>query len=171
MEETKKQLLKLAQDAFERATTMQPEYRLEVYLDADKAKMSDRMGDDEAIVYGPNKILCYQIGGHNHLEEEIVSWIDLARVIPEPTEDEPLPEPTAVESGIRDIITDIAKGKGVPKDEISSYEVFANLPMTLLGEMEQKIINFWWDGAEGENGKSLASAQIDESLEQAGICA
>lgn len=164
MEEIKKELLKLAQDAFERATTMQPTERLEVYLEEKKPKMSQRLGEDEEIVYSPNKILCYQIIGHNHLEEEIVSWIDMSRVIPQPQEDETLPEPTPLETAIRDLVSEIAKEKKAPLDAISSYEVFANMPMSFLGEIEQKIINYWWDGAEGENGKSLALSQIDEAL-------
>lgn len=168
MEELKKSLLKQAQDAFERATTMHPDERVEVYLENDVAKISGRMKEDEEIVYTPSKILCYQISGHNHLEDEIVSWIDMARIIQQPTEDTPVPEPTAVETSIRDIISEIAKDKKVPNSEISSLEVFANLPMTLLGEIEQKIIEFWWEGAEGENGKILAQAQIEEALSELG---
>jgi hypothetical protein len=166
MEEMKKKLMKLAQDAFERATTMQPGERLEVYLDNGTPKMSERMKEDEEMVYGPVKVLCYRIEGHNHLEDEIVSWIDMARIIPQPADDEPLPEPTAIETAIRDIIGELAKQKQVNRDAISSYEVFANLPMDFLGEIEQKIIAFWWDGAEVENGKMLAEVQIDEALAQ-----
>ncbi len=166
MEELKQQIVKQAHDAFERATTMHPDERLEVYLDNGTVKTSDRMKEDEEILYSANKILCYQVYGHNYLEEEIVSWIDMARVIPQPAEDEPLPEPTAIETSIRDLVSELASNKKVPNDAISSYEVFANFPVTLLGEIEQKIIDYWWSGAEGENGKSLAKVQIKEALER-----
>jgi len=165
MEELKQLIVKQAHDAFERATTMHPDERLEVYVDNGTVKTSDRMKEGEEILYSPNKVLCYQVSGHNHLEEEIVSWIDMARVIPQPTEETPLPEQTAIETSIRDLISELAVGKKVPSDAISSYEVFANFPMTLLGEIEQKIIEYWWSGAEGENGKSLAKVQIEEALE------
>ncbi|MCH9812904.1 MAG: hypothetical protein K0U47_03060 [Epsilonproteobacteria bacterium] len=169
MESLEKELLKLAYDAFERATTMQPQMRLEVYLENQTPKMTSRLSEEEEIVYGPTKIRCYQISGHNHLEEEIVSWIDMARIIPQPTDDTPLPEPTAIESAIREMVLELAKNKSVSPDTISSYEVFANMPMTLLGEIEQKIIEFWWDGAEEENAKLLAKAQIQEALHEAGV--
>jgi len=166
MEDLKQLIVKQAHDAFERATTMHPDERLEVYLDNGSVKTSDRMKEDEEILYSPNKVLCYQVYGHNHLEEEIVSWIDMARVIPQATAETALPEPTAIETSIRDLVPELATSKKVPNDAISAYEVFANFPVTLLGEIEQQIIEYWWSGAEGENGKSLAKIQIEEALEE-----
>lgn len=165
METLKKEILKQAEDAFERATSMNDEERVEVYVDNGVVKTSMRMKEDEEILYTPSKVLCYQVFGHNHLEEEIVSWIDMARVIPQSTDDAPLPEPTAIEKAIRDLVSELAVKRKVAPDSVSSNEVFANFPMTLLGEIEQKIIEFWWSGAEEENGKALALLQIDEALE------
>lgn len=55
------------------------------------------------------------------------------------------------------------------KDDVSSYEVFASLPMDLLGSIEQQIIEYWWSAEEEENGKKLALAQIEEALEAKGL--
>ncbi len=76
----------------------------------------------------------------------------------------PLPEPTNVETSIRELIDELAKKKGLNRDEISSFEVFANLPMDLLGSIEQQIIEYWWSANEEENGKKLALEQIEEAL-------
>ena len=62
------------------------------------------------------------------------------------------------------MISEIAKAKGVEGDEISSYEVFANLPVNLLGTIEQEIIEYWWSADEEENAKKLALAQIEEAI-------
>lgn len=164
-EELKQALLKLARNAFETASTIRENERIEVYLDNGIPKESDIMDESEEIVYTPNKILCYQVYGYDYLEDEIKTWIDYARVIPQPTDDTPMPEPTDIEKSIREMIEDLAKARGVKKEEISSYEVFANLPVTLLGNIEQQIIEYWWSAKEEENAKKLAMAQIDEGLQ------
>lgn len=164
-EELKQALLKLARNAFETASTIRENERIEVYLDNGIPKESDIMDESEEIVYTPNKILCYQVYGYDYLEDEIKTWIDYARVIPQPTDDTPMPEPTDIEKSIREMIEDLAKARGVKKEEVSSYEVFANLPVTLLGNIEQQIIEYWWSAKEEENAKKLAMAQIDEGLQ------
>ncbi|HHD77244.1 MAG TPA: hypothetical protein ENK93_01310 [Campylobacteraceae bacterium] len=164
-EETKEALLKLARDAFERASTIRDNERIEVYLYEGLPKISDILGESDEILYGPNRLLCYRIYGYNYLEDEIKTWIDYARVIPQPVDDTPLPEPTDIEKGIRDIVSELAKAKGVPQDAISSFEVFANLPVNLLGTIEQQILEYWWSAKEDENAKLLALSQIEEALQ------
>lgn len=159
-------LLKHARNAFETASTIRDNERIEVYIDNGMAKISDILDENEEIIYSPNKILCYQIHGYDYLEEEIKTWIDYARVIPEQTEDTPLPEPTDMEKSIREMIEELAKARSVPSEQISSFEVFANLPVTLLGNIEQQIIEYWWNAKEEENAKILASQQIEEGLKQ-----
>lgn len=163
-EKIKEALLKHARNAFETASTLHDSERIEVYLDNEIPKTSDVLDENEEIIYSPGKILCYQVYGHNHLEEEIKTWIDYARIIPQPKDNIPMPEPTDVEKSIREMIGDLAKAMGVNKEEISSYEVFANLPVTLLGNIEQQIIEYWWSAKEEENAKSLALHQIEEAL-------
>jgi hypothetical protein len=163
-ETEKKELLKEARNAFEIACTLHENERVEVYLDNGEAKISNVMDESEEILYTPNKILCYQVYGHNFLEDEIKAWIDYARVIQTPLEDEVVPEPTDVEKSIRELIETLAKQNGVAIENVSSYEVFANLPMTLLGTIEQEIIEYWWSAKEEENAKILAEAQINEAL-------
>jgi len=75
-----------------------------------------------------------------------------------------MPEPTDIEKSIRELITEIAQRNGVTDADVSSYEVFANLPMGLLGTIEQEIIEYWWSAKEEENGKKLALAQIEEAI-------
>ncbi len=165
-ETSKKALLKEARNAFEMACTMRESQRLEVYLNNGEAKISDCLEESDELIYGPERILCYQVYGHDYLEEEIKTWIDYARVIPQPEEGVVLPEPTDIESSIRELITEIAQRKGLSGEEVSSYEVFANLPMDLLGSIEQQIIEYWWSAQEEENGKKLALAQIEEAIGQ-----
>lgn len=162
--ELKTELLKQARNAFETACTIRDNERIEVYLLDGAAQVSDVLQERDEIVYGPGRVLCYQVHGHNYLENEIKTWIDYARVIQQPSEEQPLPEPTDIEKSIRELIRGIAKQKGVHPDEVSSFEVFANLPMDLLGSIEQKIIEYWWSADEEENGKILAMAQIEEAL-------
>ena len=164
-EKKKKELLNNERNAFEIACTLHENERVEVYLDNDEAKMSNVMDESEEILYTPNKFMCYQVYGHNFLEDEIKAWIDYARVIQTPLEGEILPEPTDVEKSIRELIETLAKKNGVAIENVSSYEVFANLPMTLLGTIEQEIIEYWWSAKEEENAKILAEAQINEALE------
>lgn len=166
-ETEKKELLKEARNAFEIACTLNEKERIEVYLEDGQAKISNVLDDNEEILYTPNKLLCYQVYGHNFLEDEIKAWIDYARVLPIPTEGEILPEPTDMEKSIRELIETLSKQNALPIENISSYEVFANLSMTLLGTIEQEIIEYWWSAKEEENAKILAQVQIDEALEEA----
>lgn len=163
-ETQKKELLKLARNAFETASTMRDKQRIEVYLHNGEPKSSDCLEESEEIIYGPERVLCYQIFGHDYLEEEIKTWIDYARVLPQPTEGVPMPEPTDIETSIRELITEISQRNGMPSADVSSFEVFANLPMDLLGSIEQQIIEYWWSAKEEENGKKLALEQIHEAI-------
>jgi hypothetical protein len=163
-ETLKNELLKHARNAFETASTLRDNERIEVYLNNGVPMTSDVLGENEEIVYSDNRILCYQIQGYDYLEEEIKTWIDYARVIQQPTEDTPMPEPTDIEKSIRELVDELAKAKGVKRDEISSYEVFANLPVDLLGTIEHNIIEYWWSANEEENGKTLALAQIEQAI-------
>jgi hypothetical protein len=160
------ELLKHARNAFETACTLRDSQRIEVYLNKGFPTTSDILEESEEIIYGPDRVLCYQVYGHDYLEGEIKVWIDYARVIPQPTDEMPLPEPTAMEKSIREMVDEIAKRNGVEKDAVSSFEVFANMPMDLLGTIEQQIIEYWWSANEEENGKKLALAQIEEALLQ-----
>jgi hypothetical protein len=160
----KKELLKQARNAFETASTLRNTQRIEVYLENGEAKSSDILEESEEIVYTAQKILCYSINGYDYLEDEIKTWIDYARVLQQPTDEMPLQESTNVEKSIRELISEIAKRGNMKQDEVSSYEVFANLPMDLLGTIEQQIIEYWWSAEEEENGKKLALAQIEEAL-------
>ena len=163
-ETLKQELLKHARNAFETASTLHVDERIEVYINNGIVKTSDVLAEDEEIVYSPSRILCYQIYGYDYLEDEIKTWIDYARK-PQPLQEGmPLPEPTNVETSIRELIDELAKKKGVNRDEISSFEVFANLPIDLLGTIEQQIIEYWWSANEEENGKKLALQQIEEAL-------
>ncbi|MCX6051165.1 MAG: hypothetical protein NTZ60_01515 [Campylobacterales bacterium] len=161
---TKKELLKHARNAFEMACTLRNSQRIEVYLENGEAKSSDILEENEEILYTPQKILCYAINGYDYLEDEIKTWIDYARVLPQQTDKIPLAEPTNVEKSIRELLTDIAKRNNMSQEEVNSYEVFANLPMDLLGTIEQQIIEYWWSAEEEENGKKLALLQIEEAL-------
>jgi len=163
-ETIKKELLKQARNAFETAVSLRETQRIEVYTHNTNIITSDILEEDEAILYTPEKLLCYQVYGHNYLEEEIKTWIDYAREIQQPTDNKPLSEPTDVEKSIRELAGELAKKSGLKIQEISSYEIFANLPVTLLGTIEQEIIEYWWSANEEENAKKLALAQIEEAL-------
>ena len=149
------EVLKHAHTAFERACTLRENERLEVYVHEGAVKTSDVLGEDEQLLYTPNRILCYQVWGHDYLEEEIRSWIDQAR-------QEISPKP--LEESIIETLGKIAAAKGVVPEEISSYEVFANLRMDQLEQIEHAIIEYWWDNKEVENAKALALEQINEAL-------
>ena len=164
-DEIKSELLKLARNAFELASTLRENERIEVYLLDGIPRVTDVLEESDNIIYGPNRILCYQIYGYDYLEDEIKTWIDYARVIKQPTDEIPLAEPTDIEKSIRELISELAKEKGMKNENISSYEVFANLPVNLLGSIEQQIIEYWWSAKEEENGKNLATKQIDEALQ------
>lgn len=150
------QALQRAKEAFETACRLDIDERVEVYLHSGRLAMSDVLTDDEEMVYEGNRHLLYRIFGHNYLEPEIKTWIDFAREEKSPAD---------IEKAIIEIGRTIARNKGVAPETVHSFEIFANLPMDLLAQIENVIIDYWWDGAEGENGKSLAKAQIDEALE------
>jgi len=166
---TKKELLKHARNAFEQASTLNTNQRIEVYLQNGTVKSTDVLDEKEEMVYSNERILCYKIEGYDYLEDEIKIWIDYARVLAQSTDGVPLPEPTNIEIAIRELVDEIAKKLGMNKDDVSSYEVFASLPMDLLGSIEQQIIEYWWSAEEEENGKKLALAQIEEALEAKGL--
>lgn len=155
-ENLRSEVLKHARNAFERACTLRENERIEVYLYDGIVKVSDVLSEEEKIVYSPNRVLCYQVWGHDYLEEEIRAWIDHARL-------EVSPKP--LEESIIETTNKIAAGKGVSPEEISSYEVFANLKMDQLEQIEHAIIEYWWDNKEIENAKSLALEQINEALQ------
>jgi len=163
-ETIKKELLKEARNAFETACTLRENQRIEVYLNDEDVKRSDVLEESDQILYTPNRILCYQVFGHDYLEGEIKTWIDYAREIKQPQEGVPLPEPTDIEKSIQELIDELALKSGVSKNDVSSFEVFANLPVNLLGTIEHEIIEYWWSADEEENGKKLALIQIDEAI-------
>ncbi|MDD4883855.1 hypothetical protein [Sulfuricurvum sp.] len=154
-ENLRSEVLKHARVAFERACSLREDERIEVYLHEGKVKTSDVLSEEDNIVYGPNRILCYQVWGHDYLEEEIRAWIDHARL-----EIDPKP----LEESIIEVLNTIAASNSVSADEISSYEVFANLRMEQIEQIEHAIIEYWWDNKEVENAKSLALEQINEAL-------
>lgn len=154
-ENLRSEVLKYAKAAFERACTLRENERIEVYLYDGAVKTSDVLGEEEKIVYSPNRILCYQVWGHDYLEEEIRAWIDHARL-------EINPKP--LEESIIETLGKVAAAKGSTAEEISSYEVFANLKMDQLEQIEHAIIEYWWDNKEVENAKSMALEQINEAL-------
>jgi hypothetical protein len=156
-ENLRSELIKHAKVAFERACTLRENERIEVYLYDDTVKVSDVLGEDEKIVYSPNRVLCYQVWGHDYLEEEIRAWIDQARK-------EITPKP--LEESIIETLNTVAASKGLPPAEITSAEVFANLKMDQLEQIEHAIIEYWWDNKEVENAKSLALEQINEALKE-----
>lgn len=154
-ENLRSEVLKHARAAFERACTLREDERIEVYLYEGTIKTSDVLSEEEKIIYGPNRVLCYQVWGHDYLEEEIRAWIDHARL-------EISPKP--LEESIMETLNNIAASKGVSKEEVSSYEVFANLRMEQIEQIEHAIIEYWWDNKEIENAKSLALEQITDAL-------
>jgi hypothetical protein len=154
-ENLRNDLIKHAKIAFERACTLRENERIEVYLNEGAVKVSDVLGEDENILYSPNRILCYQVWGHDYLEEEIRAWIDQARA-------EISPKP--LEESIIETLNAVAASKGLIPEEITSAEVFANLKMDQLEQIEHAIIEYWWDNKEVENAKSLALEQINEAL-------
>ena len=154
-EKLRSDILKHARNAFERACTLRENERIEVYLYDGAVKVSDVLGEDEKIVYSPNRVLCYQVWGHDYLEEEIRAWIDQARI---EINLKPL------EESIIETLNKVAAAKGVSTEEITSAEVFANLRMDQLEQIEHAIIEYWWDNKEVENAKSLALEQINEAL-------
>ncbi len=154
-ENLQSEILKHARISFERACALRENERLEVYLYDGSVKTSDVLREDERIVYSPNRVMCYRVWGHDYLEEEIGAWIDQARREI---------SPRALEESIVETLRKVAAAKGVSPDEVSSYEVFANLRMEQIEQIEHAIIEYWWDNKEVENAKSLALEQINEAL-------
>jgi hypothetical protein len=154
-ENLKSEILKQARVAFERSCTLRDNERLEVYTHDGMVKTSDVLTDDHTIIYTPTRVLCCQVWGHDYLEDEILAWIDHARV-------EVSPKP--LEESIIETLNKIATSKSVDKDEISSHEIFANLRMEQIEQIEHAIIEYWWDNKEVENAKSLALDQIKTAL-------
>jgi len=154
-ENLKSELLKHAKIAFERSCTLRENERLEVYIHDKIVKTSEVLTQEHTIIDTPSRILCYQVWGHDYLEDEILAWIEHARV-------EISPKP--LEESIIETLNKIALAKGVTKDEISSHEVFANLRVEQLEQIEHAIIEYWWDNKEVENAKSLALEQIKTAL-------
>lgn len=155
-EQQRSELLKQARIAFEYACTLREDERIEVYLHDGVVKTTEVLTQDHKMVYGDNRILCYQVWGHDYLEDEISAWIDHARM-------EIAPKP--LEESIIETLNALAKSKGVSKDEISSYEVFANLRVEQIEQIEHAVIEYWWDNKEVENAKTLALLQINEALQ------
>jgi len=164
-ESIKKELLKQARNAFETASTLHTNQRIEVYVQNGVVKISDVLEENEEIVYTQDKVLCYTIDGYDDLEDEIKTWIDYARIIQQPTDTTPMPQPTDIELAIRDLVSEIAKKNNLKNEEVNSYEVFANLPVTLLGTIEQQILEYWWSAENQDNAKDLATKQIEEALQ------
>ncbi len=158
-ENLRSDILKHARLAFERACSLRENERIEVYLYDGAVRTSDVLGEEETMVYSPNRILCYQVWGHDYLEEEIRAWIDHSRLET---------EPGTLEQSILETLRKIAQNKGVSPDDVSSYEVFANLRMEQIEQIEHAIIDYWWDNKEVENAKSLALEQINEALSSLG---
>ncbi|MDO9305374.1 MAG: hypothetical protein Q7T77_08570 [Sulfuricurvum sp.] len=154
-ENLKSEVLKQARVAFEQACTLRDNERLEVYIYDGSVKSSDVLSEDHTIIYTPNRILCYQVWGHDYLEDEICAWIDHARA-------EISPKP--LEESIVETLNKIAVSKGLIPDEINTNEVFANLRMEQIEQIEHAIIEYWWDNKEVENAKSLALEQISTAL-------
>jgi hypothetical protein len=148
-------LLRLAKEAFDIACTLRPDQRIEVYLDNETPKRSDILEENEAIVYTDNKILCYQIFGHDFLEPEITEWI--ARSIQEE-------EPKELEKSIIETAKSIATAKASTIDAIHANEIFANLSMNQLEQIEHAILEYWWVGKKDDNAKLLAEEQIAGAL-------
>lgn len=157
-ENLKRELLKQARIAFERSCTLKENERLELYVHEGKAKMTEVLDENEKMLYGENRLLCYQVWGHDYLEEEIGAWIDQARreISPKP-----------LEESIVETLNAVAKAKGLSAEQISSAEVFANLRMEQIEQIEHAIIEYWWENKELENAKSLALEQINEALRSA----
>jgi hypothetical protein len=149
------ELLKKARDAFEHACTLREDERIEVYIIDDTIYTSNVLKDTQTIDK-EHALVCYSVHGHDFLEPEIIAYIDQARQNIQSTK--------TTDEHIKDLVTTLAKKRGKLEKEISSSEVFANLPMTLLGSIEQDIIEYWWSAPQEENGKSLALNQINHAL-------
>ena len=155
-EAIKKSALKEANQAFKIACTLREDERIEVYLEGEQVKQSDVMGPKEEILYGDGRVLLYQVFGNGFLEDEIRAWIDQAR-----SEE----EPQGLAENIQEKLELITKQTGKAPESVSSNEIFANLSLNIIEQIETAILDYWWDNQEEENGKKLALAQIEEALE------
>jgi hypothetical protein len=72
--------------------------------------------------------------------------------------------PKPLEESIVETLNKVAVSKGLTPDEINTNEVFANLRMEQIEQIEHAIIEYWWDNKEVENAKSLALEQITTAL-------
>lgn len=148
-------LLRLAKEAFDIACTLRPDQRVEVFLDNQEPKRSNILETNEAIIYSKNKILCYQIYGHDFLEPEITEWISRSVVEENPKE---------LEQSILETAQSIAAAKSVTIEDVHANEIFANLNMNQLEQIEHGILEYWWVGKADDNAKVLAEQQISDAL-------
>jgi hypothetical protein len=155
-EAIRKSALKEANLAFKIAATLGDDQRIEVYLEGEEVKRSDVMGPREEILYDEGRVLLYQVFGNGYLEEEIRAWIDQARVEE---------NPQGLAENIREKLELIGKQTGKTAEMISSNEIFANLSLNVIEQIETAILDYWWENEEEENGKKLARLQIEEALE------
>jgi hypothetical protein len=159
----KKELLKIIEEAFFKASSFDENKKIEIYIQNGIPKMSEILIGEDKNTENSDKILCYEIYGYNKiLEDEIKTWIDYARNIDLTQNYEPNP----FEKAVRDIEKNLSKQKNVSKNEISSYEIFANLPIDIVSATEEKIIEFWWEGDNIENIKSMAVESIESVLKE-----
>ena len=142
-------MLKYAQVMFEQACRLRTTQRLELYIDGDRIWTSDVLEEDD-----PSEgFVLYGIWGHGYLEGEILAWIDQARVNS---------DPTPLDRSIIDLTQSLAQGRLL--EEVVSAEVFANLPLDRLEQIEHAIIEYWWSNGESHNGKSEAKESIEKGL-------
>ncbi len=153
--ELEKKALKQASEAFRMACGIKEDERIEVYYEKESVKTSPVMDEKECLIYDDGRILLYQIYGNSYLEDEIAAWIDQARS--EET-------PQGVAQSVCEMAADIAKAGGRELDSISANEVFANLPLSVIEQIEDNILEYWWENEEEEDGKRLALEQISEGL-------
>lgn len=151
----KKKILREAREAFKLACTLREDHRVEVYLEKENVRRSGVMGPKDEILYQGERVMLYQVFGNDYLEEEIRTWIDQAR-----SEE----APQGLAKNIQDAVATISKQTGKKANAISSNEVFANLSLNIIEQIETAILEYWWENGEEENGKILALGQIEAAL-------
>lgn len=154
-EELIKKILKEANLAFKEACTLSDDKRIEVYLENGAVKRSDVLDPKDELLYNDERTLVYQVYGNDYLEEEIRAWIDQARVEP---------NPQGLAENIQEKLELITKQTGKTPEQVSSNEIFANLSLNIIEQIETAILDYWWENDEEENGKSLALEQIEAAL-------
>jgi len=152
-----KQALKEAQTAFKLSCTIKEEERVEIYLEGENVKRSNVMGPKDEILYNDGRVLLYQVFGNDYLEDEIRSWIDQARIEA---------NPTGLAENIQEKLELISKQTGKEPEAVTSNEIFANLSLNVIEQIETAILDYWWENEEEENGKSLALFQIEGALKK-----